>query len=119
MKMMLGAIAFVTVLSATAATAQVRGVDLNGRYQCIAVCLGGQGSFAYVTQYGWELNMVNDAGLASRAWVNYPGRLWIDRAQEGAIYSPDGVTIQFDGGTIWVRAPELPPPHRRRVRYRG
>jgi len=63
-----------------------------------------------VTQNGWELNMVNDVGQPSRAWVNYPGRLWIDRLQEGAIYSPDGMTIQFDHGTIWQRAVELPPP---------
>ena len=27
----------------------------------------------------------------------------------GAIYSPDGMTIQFDNGTIWQRAPEVPP----------
>jgi hypothetical protein len=100
------------------ATAQVAGVDLNGRYQCVLNCLGVPGSFAYVTQNGWELNMVNDAGQPSRAWVNYPGRLWVDRLQEGAIYSPDGMTIQFDHGTIWQRAVEVPapppPPPRRR-----
>jgi hypothetical protein len=58
---------------------------------------------------GWELNMVNDAGLASRAWLDYPGRIWVARANMGAIYSPDGMTIQFDNGTVWQRAPELPP----------
>ena len=118
MKSVLGAVVLTMALSATAASAQVQGVDLNGRYQCVAVCLAGPGSFAFVTQYGWELNMVNDAGIASRAWVNYPGRLWIDRAQQGAIYSPDGMTIQFDGGMIWVRAPLLPPPPPGRVRLR-
>lgn len=95
---------------ATPVLAQVNGVDLNGRYLCVANCLGAPGSIAFVTQNGWELNIVNDLGQPSRAWVNYPGRLWIDRLQEGAIYSPDGMTIQFDHGTIWQRAVELPPP---------
>ena len=99
-----------TILFVTPATAQVNGVDLNGRYLCVANCLGEPGIIAFVTQHGWELNMVNDAGQPSRAWVNYPGRLWVDRLQEGAIYSPDGMTIQFDHGTIWQRAVELPPP---------
>jgi hypothetical protein len=48
--------------------------------------------------------------------VDYPGRLWIARADLGAIYSPDGMTIQFDNGTIWQRAPEAPPPPLRRRR---
>src|SRR5262249_18459278 len=43
-------------------------------------------------------------------------RLWIARADLGAIYSPDGMTIQFDNGTIWQRAPEAPPPPLRRRR---
>jgi len=30
--------------------------------------------------------------------------------------SPDGMTIQFDNGTIWQRAPEAPPPPLRRRR---
>ncbi len=49
-------------------------------------------------------------------WVDYPGRLWIARANLGAIYSPDGMTIQFDNGTIWQRALEAPPPPPRRRR---
>jgi hypothetical protein len=105
-----GAIAILAALVATNASAQVQGVDLNGRYQCVADCLGVPGGFAHVTQYGWQLNMIDDAGQPSRAWVNYPGRIWVDRVNQGAIYSPDGMTIQFDGGTLWQRAPELPPP---------
>ena len=60
--------------------------------------------------------MVNDAGQPSRAWVNYPGRIWVASANMGAIYSPDGMVIQFDNGTVWQRAPETPPalPLRRR-----
>jgi hypothetical protein len=103
-------------LIATDASAQIE--NLTGRYRCVAVCAPGlQNQFAYITQNGWELNVVNDAGEPSRAWVDYPGRLWIQAANEGAIYSPDGSTIQFDRGTIWQRVPDLPPsPRRVRVR---
>ena len=73
--------------------------------------------FAFITQNGWELNMVNDAGQASRAWVDYPGRIWVAPGQHGRDLFSDGMTIQFDNGTVWQRAPELPPappPRRRR-----
>jgi hypothetical protein len=60
--------------------------------------------------------VVNDAGEASRAWIDYPGRIWIQQANQGAIYSPDGLTVQFDRGTIWQRAFDVPPPLRRRRR---
>jgi hypothetical protein len=39
--------------------------------------------------------------MPSRAWIDYPGHIWVQRANEGAIYSPDGFTLQFDHGTIW------------------
>jgi hypothetical protein len=107
-------------LAATPALAQE--VNLTGRFQCIQNCVAIEpGRFAFITQYGRELNLVNEAGMASRAWIDYPGRLWVDRAQVGAVYSPDGVMIQFDNGTIWQRAVEVvpvpaplaPPPRRR------
>jgi hypothetical protein len=108
MRMVLGAIALSAALVATDASAQ--GVNLTGQYRCIEGCYAARpGQFAYVTQNGWELNMVNDAGLASRAWLDYPGRIWVAQANMGAIYSPDGMTIQFDNGTVWRRAPEPPP----------
>jgi hypothetical protein len=116
MRIVVGAIAVSAALVATDALAQ--GVNLTGPYRFIEGCLASRpGQLAYVTQNGWELNMVNDAGLPSRAWVNYPGRIWIAQANMGAIYSPDGMTIQFDNGTVWRRAPEpppAPPPRRRR-----
>ncbi len=116
MRMTSGMIGVAAALVASAAFAQVNGVDLNGRYQCVAFCAGAPGGFAFVTQNGWELNVIDDAGQPSRAWVNYPGRLWVDRLQQPAIYSPDGLTIQFDRGTIWRRAVELPAPVVRRHR---
>ena len=109
MKMLATVFALSAAFVATDASAQL--VNLTGRYRCVELCTPGlQGQFAFITQNGWELNVVNDAGEASRAWVDYPGRIWIQRANQGAIYSPDGMTIQFDRGTVWQRAPELPPP---------
>ena len=112
MRMAPSTIAVLAALAATPVSAQVQGVDLNGQYRCMALCLGPPGSFAFITQNGWELNVVNDAGQPSRGWVDYPGRIWIREADQGAIYSPDGLTIQFDRGTIWQRAPLAPPPRR-------
>ena len=101
----------VATVIATAASAQVP-VNLTGRYLCMEKCASAEpGQFAYVTQNGWELNVVSEAGAASRAWVDYPGRLRINAAQMGAIYSPDGMTIQFDHGVVWRRI--LPEPYLR------
>ena len=110
----LTAIALSAALVSSQASAQ--GVNLSGRWQCVTLCLGPPGSIAYITQNGWDLNVLNDAGEPSRAWIDYPGHIWVDRADQGAIYSPDGFTLQFDRGTVWQRAPELPssPPPRLR-----
>ena len=108
MKAVLGAVALMGTLAANDASAQ--GVNLTGRWQCVALCIGPPGGIALITQNGWQLNMVSDAGIPSRAWVDYPGRIWVETANAGAIYSPDGFTLQFDRGTIWQRAPEIPPP---------
>jgi hypothetical protein len=102
----MSAIALSAVLSASSASAQ--GANLSGQWQCVTLCLGPPGSIAYITQNGWELNILNDGGEPSRAWVDWPGHIWIDRAQQGAIYSPDGLTLQFDRGTVWQRAPIVP-----------
>jgi hypothetical protein len=48
--------------------------------------------------------------MPSRAWIDYPGHIWIESANQGALFSPDGFTLQFDRGTIWQRAPEMAPP---------
>jgi hypothetical protein len=105
MRMVPIAIVLSAGLLATTASAQVDGINLSGRYRCLELCLGPPGSFAFITQNGWDLNVVNDAGIPSRGWVDRPGRIWVEQANQGAIYSPDGMQIQFDGGTIWRRAP--------------
>ena len=112
MRIVPSTMALLAALVATPVSAQVQGVDLNGQYRCVALCLGPPGSFAFITQNGWELNVINDAGEPSRGWVDYPGRIWIREANQGAIYSTDGFTIQFDRGTIWQRAPLGPSPRR-------
>ena len=61
---------------------------------------------------------LTEAGVPSRAWPDwfYPAtRLWIDAYNMSAVYTPDGMLIQFDNGTIWQRdLPAPPPPVRRR-----
>jgi hypothetical protein len=120
MKAVPNIIVICAALVATPALAQE--VNLTGRWQCVQNCVTMEpGSFAFITQNGRELNLVNEVGMASRAWVDYPGRIWVDRVQVGAVYAPDGMTIQFDNGTIWQRALEVlpapgplaPPPRRR------
>jgi hypothetical protein len=120
MRKIFGAFVLLTTLVATDASAQW--VNLTGQYRCVQVCqlnpalpayVAPNGSYlqqvgpAYVTQNGWNLNLVNEVGVPSRAWIDYPGHIWAENWGEGAIYSPDGLTIQFDrSGTIWRR--ELP-----------
>jgi hypothetical protein len=103
--------AALTALGASGVSAQV--TNLSGQYRCVQGCKGGLAGPAYVTQYGWDLNLVNEVGEPSRAWVDWPGHIWAQYWNEGAVYSPDGMTIQFDNGSVWQRdigAPTPPPP---------
>ena len=79
------------------------GPGLSGQFRCIAGCAGGLAGPAFVTQNGWDLNVVNEIGQPSRAWIDYPGHIWVRSWNEGAVYSTDGMTIQFDNGTVWAR----------------
>lgn len=110
MRMMLCSIGLLAALVATAASAQ--SVNLTGVYRCTLACRAGLvGNPAYVTQNGPDLNLLNEAGEAARAWSDWfspATRIWIDAWNEGAVYSPDGMIIQFDNGTIWKR--DLGPP---------
>jgi hypothetical protein len=99
-------------MAATPASAQ--GVDLTGQFRCVQMCSPGlQGQPAFVTQNGYNLNLLNEAGEPSRAWIDWYGHLWADNWHEGAVYTSDGITIQFDRGTIWQRdlgpQPGTPP----------
>jgi hypothetical protein len=103
-------IVILACLVATEVSAQ--SVNLTGTYRCIQMCrFGLVGNLAYVTQNGPDLNLLNEAGEPSRAWADWfapLSRIWIDGRNEGAVYSPDGMVIQFDSGTIWQR--EVGPP---------
>jgi hypothetical protein len=79
------------------------GPGLSGQFRCIAGCAGGLAGPAFVTQNGWDLNLVNEIGQPSRAWIDYPGHIWVRSWNEGAVYSVDGMTIQFDNGTVWAK----------------
>lgn len=99
MKMILVALAALSALAVTDATAQV--ANLSGPYQCVRNCSGPNSAF--VTQNGWDLNLVNEIGEPSRAWIDWPGHIWVQYWNEGAVYTPDGMTIQFDRGNVWQR----------------
>jgi hypothetical protein len=101
-----------TTLTVTHASAQYGYAYLGGQYQCLQNCAGP--ALAFVTQNGWEMNIVNEAGQPARAWIDRPGHIWVQYWDVGGVYSPDGQTIQFDNGTVWQRVvPVLvpaPPP---------
>jgi hypothetical protein len=116
MKLAPFALAAAAVLTATGASAQ--SINLTGPYRCIEGCRAN--APAFVTQNGYELNLVNEAGQSSRAWPDAfapASRIWADNWNMSAVYSPDGMTIQFDNGTIW-RRDMGPPPRSVRVRMR-
>lgn len=108
------------VLAGTATEASAQVLNLSGQFQCVRGCVAAPPALAYVTQADWELNLVNEAGAPARGWIDWPGHLWIETWNEGAIYSPDGMTIQFDRGTVWQRVvaipvPPPPPPRRHKA----
>ena len=73
--------------------------DLSGFYRCVQKCGGGR--FIHLAQTGWNLDVTNETGQSSTAWIQGPGHIWTSWS-EGAVYSADGFTIQFSGGTVWV-----------------
>jgi hypothetical protein len=94
--------------------ASAQDVNLTGRYRCVQGCVAQEGDFALATQHGWDLDLVNEAGVSAKAWIDRPGHIWSERWREGARYSPDGMTIQFEGGAVWQRYdPATAPPPRR------
>jgi hypothetical protein len=102
MKVVASALAMIATCFATEVAAQ--GVNLTGQYRCVQLCRNGLvGQPALVTQNGWNLNLLNEAGEPSRAWVDWAGHIWAENWNQGAIFSSDGMTIQFDRGTVWQR----------------
>jgi hypothetical protein len=102
MRVGLFAVTALIAMASTEASAQVP--NLSGPYRCVQGCTEGLiGQPAFITQSGWDMNLLNEAGIPSRAWIDWPGHIWVDIWHEGAVYSADGMTIQFDRGTVWQR----------------
>ena len=101
----------VAACAASGASAQPL-INLTGTYVCVQMCRGGNMGFpAYVTQNGDAVNLVTETGESYRAWPDWSApdsRIWIEARNEGAIYSPDGLRIQFDDGRVWQR--DIGPP---------
>ena len=110
----------VAAFAASGASAQ--SINLTGTYRCVQDCRDGYlGAPAFVTQNGDSLNLVTETGDSYRAWpdVTAPNsRIWVDVRNESAVYSPDGLRIQFDDGRIWERDFGPPPPSAVIVRKR-
>jgi hypothetical protein len=101
-------------VAAFASGASAQSINLTGTYRCIQDCRDGYlGAPAFVTQNGGSLNLVTETGESYRAWPDVfapTSRIWIDARNEGAVYSPDGIRIQFDDGRVWQRYLGPPPP---------
>jgi hypothetical protein len=97
---------FGILASILATAALVQTPNLTGIYRCVQQCRPGfERNPAFVTQ-----------NVSSRAWIDWfsPTRIWIENWNQGAVYSPDGMIIQFDRGTIWVRdLGQAVPPRRK------
>jgi hypothetical protein len=109
------ALATLTALVATDASAQAIAdhdrfsvPNLSGIYRCVRNCAAG--GLGRITAYGWNLSLTNEVGQTTRAWIDVPGHIWIPALNEGAVYSPDGFTIQFNSGTVWVLLEPQPIP---------
>jgi hypothetical protein len=98
-----------TGLATTSASAQDV-INLSGEYTCVQGCINNSPGPVYVTQNGWTMNLVDETGQPTRAWIDRPGHLWADIWHEGATYAPDGSTITFDSGTVWQHGFIPPPP---------
>ena len=82
--------------------AMAQSMNLSGRYICVN-CPPGRPPIGFITQNGRDLNIVNEAGQSSRGYEDESGRIWTFDWNEGAMVSPDGMTIQFDRGSVWRR----------------
>jgi hypothetical protein len=67
---------------------------------------GFEGRPAFVTQNRRNINIITESGVPIRAWIDWyapRSRIWMEGLRESAVFSPDGMTIQFDRGTVWQR----------------
>ena len=106
----IAALAAFGALAATGASAQSVGSqtwvpELSGVYRCVRACHGAH--YIKITQTGWELNLAGQINQPAHAWIERPGHIGTSWNDHG-VYSPDGVTIQFASGTVWVLVDPMP-----------
>jgi hypothetical protein len=102
-----------SICAATAASAQSIGSqswvpDLSGTYRCVQYCAGRH--LVHIQQYYRQLE-VSDGRQAAAAWISSSGHISTSWNDTG-VYSPDGTTIQFAGGAVWVLVEPTPVPGR-------
>jgi hypothetical protein len=93
---------------ARAAGTQSWAPNLSGLYRCVRSCAGP--SLGRVVARGWRLTLTAENGETTRAWIDWPGHIWVPALNEGAVYSADGFTIQFERGSVWVLVNPEPIP---------
>jgi hypothetical protein len=115
MKLKIIALAMLAGLPATHAAAQSVGAqsippNLSGLYRCVRSCAGPQ--VGRIVALGRQLVLTGPNGESIRAWIDWPGHIWVPALNEGAVYSPDGFTIQFDAaasGYLWTPSQSRDP----------
>jgi hypothetical protein len=112
-------IGVVGAVAAFATGASAQSINLTGTYRCVQACSDGYlGAPAFITQNGDNTNFVTETGDSFRGWPDLTapyGRIWIDARNEGAVFSPDGMRVQFDDGRVWQRYLGPPPGALRRA----
>lgn len=106
------AVVALTAFATVGASAQSVGTqtwvpNLSGLYRCVHRCAGVR--LTHVVQIGRQLSLTSETGQPSSAWIDWPGHIstsW----NEGAVYSADGFTIQFNQGSVWVLVDPSPVP---------
>ena len=82
--------------------------NLSGLYRCVRGCAGPQ--VGRIVALGRQLVLAGPNGQSIRAWIDWPGHIWVPTLNEGAVYSPDGFTIQCERGSVWVLVDPQPIP---------
>ena len=77
--------------SAQAAGTQSWAPNLSGLYRCVHSCAGPR--LGRIVARGWQLILTAENGETTRAWIDWPGHIWVPALKEGAVYSADGFTI--------------------------
>jgi hypothetical protein len=113
MKVQIIALALLVSLPATHAAGQSVGTqfiapNLSGLYRCVHRCVGPP--IGRIVALGRQLVLAGPNGQSIRAWIDWPGHIWVPALNEGAVYSADGFTIQFERGSVWVLIDPQPIP---------